>query len=549
MEKNMENNLTFQSVIFDLDGVVTKTAKVHAHAWKKTFDEYLRLRTERDSEPFNEFTYQHDYLNYVDGKPRYQGVKNFLESRGIHLPFGDPSDSTDKETICGIGNKKNKLFNELLQKEGAEVFESTIRLIKSLKENGIKIGVASSSKNCLPILKSVNIEHLFETRVDGVVSAELNLKGKPEGDIFVTAAKNLDTLPENSVVVEDASSGVEAGRNGGFGLVLGVTRENNETELAKYGADIVVPDLAEIDIQIINDWFNRKPKPFFKCFETLEHAPAILPEDHLQGKDIFVNPYYERTGKSVLHTDKKMVFFLDYDGTLTPIVDSPELAVITDDMKQTVEQLAKIHTVAIVSGRMREDVQNLVGIKGLFYAGSHGFDIKGPGGFSMIHPVAEKTIPLVSEIIEQLKDKFRHIEGALVEEKKFSVAAHYRKVKNQKDLKFIEESVNSIVQKHDELRLLKGKKVFEILPNIDWDKGKAIRWIMNALEIPWDTTSAFYIGDDTTDEYAFRTIITRGTAIMVTDEPLNPSTADFQLNSPKEVKKFFEQVIAISNKQ
>jgi len=549
MEKNMENNLTFQSVIFDLDGVVTKTAKVHAHAWKKTFDEYLRLRTERDSEPFNEFTYQHDYLNYVDGKPRYQGVKNFLESRGIHLPFGDPSDSTDKETICGIGNKKNKLFNELLQKEGAEVFESTIRLIKSLKENGIKIGVASSSKNCLPILKSVNIEHLFETRVDGVVSAELNLKGKPEGDIFVTAAKNLDTLPENSVVVEDASSGVEAGRNGGFGLVLGVTRENNETELAKYGADIVVPDLAEIDIQIINDWFNRKPKPFFKCFETLEHAPAILPEDHLQGKDIFVNPYYERTGKSVLHTDKKMVFFLDYDGTLTPIVDSPELAVITDDMKQTVEQLAKIHTVAIVSGRMREDVQNLVGIKGLFYAGSHGFDIKGPGGFSMIHPVAEKTIPLVSEIIEQLKDKFLHIEGALVEEKKFSVAAHYRKVKNQKDLKFIEESVNSIVQKHDELRLLKGKKVFEILPNIDWDKGKAIRWIMNALEIPWDTTSAFYIGDDTTDEYAFRTIITRGTAIMVTDEPLNPSTADFQLNSPKEVKKFFEQVIAISNKQ
>ena len=545
----MENNLTFQSVIFDLDGVVTKTAKVHAHAWKKTFDEYLGLREKRDKEPFNEFTYQYDYLNYVDGKPRYQGVNNFLESRGIHLPFGDPSDSTDKETICGIGNKKNKLFNELLQKEGAEVFESTIRLIKSLKENGIKIGVASSSKNCLPILKSVKLEHLFETRVDGVVSAELNLKGKPEGDIFVTAAKNLGTLPENSVVVEDASSGVEAGRNGGFGLVLGVARENNKSELAKYGADIVVPDLAEIDIQIINNWFSKKPKPFFQCFETLKHAPAILPEEQLQGKDIFINPHYERTGKSVLHTDKKMVFFLDYDGTLTPIVDSPELAIITDDMKQTVEQLAKIHTVAIVSGRMREDVQNLVGIPGLFYAGSHGFDIKGPGGFTMIHPVAEKTIPLVSEIIEQLKDKFQHIDGALVEEKKFSVAAHYRKVKKQKDLKFVEETVNSIIQKYDELRLLKGKKVYEILPNIDWDKGKAIRWIMNALEIPWQTTSAFYIGDDTTDEYAFRTIITRGTAIMVTDEPLNPSTADFQLNSPKEVKKFFEQVITISNKQ
>jgi trehalose-phosphatase len=545
----MKNKFAFQSVIFDLDGIVTKTATVHAHAWKKTFDEYLKLREKRDRETFREFTYQPDYLNFVDGKPRYMGVKYFLESRNIHLPFGDPSDSPDKETICGIGNKKNKFFNKLLKKEGAEVFDSTITLIKSLKENGIKIGVASSSKNCLPILKSVNLEHLFESRVDGIVSAELNLKGKPEADIFITAAKRLDALPENSVVVEDASSGVEAGRNGGFGLVVGVARENNFEELAKHGADLVVPDLSEIDIQIINDWFNRKPKPFFQCFDTLEKAPELIPEKHMKSQKIFINPYYQRTGKSVLNTAKKMVFFLDYDGTLTPIVESPELAVISEEMKQTVEQLAKIHTVAIVSGRMREDVQNLVGIKGIFYAGSHGFDIKGPGGFTMIHPIAKKTIPLVAEVIEQLKEQFQHIEGALVEEKKFSVAAHYRKVKNQKDLQFIEETVNSIIQKYDELRLLKGKKVFEILPNIDWDKGKAIRWIMNALEIPWETTSAFYIGDDTTDEYAFRTIITRGTAILVTDNPFNPSAADFQLNSPKEVKKFFEQIISNSTKQ
>ncbi len=542
----MNNNFSFQSVIFDLDGVVTKTATVHAHAWKKTFDEYLKLREIRDRETFKEFTYQEDYLNFVDGKPRYMGVKNFLESRGIHLPFGNPLDSPDKETICGIGNKKNQLFNELLQEEGAEVFYSTITLIKNLKENGIKIGVASSSKNCLPILKSVNLEHLFESRVDGVVSAKLNLKGKPEGDIFVTAAKKLAALPENSVVVEDASSGVEAGRNGGFGLVLGVARENNFEELAKHGADLVVSDLEEIDIQIIEDWFHKKPKPFFQCFNTLEKAPELFPKEHVKGKKIFVNPFYKRTGKSVINTDKKLVFFLDYDGTLTPIVESPELAVISEEMKQTVEKLAKIHTVAIVSGRMREDVQNLVGIKGIFYAGSHGFDIKGPGGFSMIHPIAKKTIPLVAEIIEQLKERFQNIEGALVEEKKFSVAAHYRKVKKQADLQFIEETVNNIIKKYDELKLLKGKKVFEILPNIDWNKGKAVRWIMDALEIPWETTSAFYIGDDTTDEYAFRTIITRGTAIMVTDEPSNPSTADFQLNSPEEVKKFFEQVITIA---
>ena len=541
------NHLAFQSVIFDLDGVVTKTATVHAHAWKKAFDEYLKLREKRDQEPFKEFTYKDDYLNYVDGKPRYQGVKKFLESRSIHLPFGEPSDPPDKETICGIGNKKNELFNKLLKDEGAEVFDSTIALINNLKENGIKVGVASSSKNCKAILESVNLEGLFGTRVDGVVSAELNLKGKPEGDIFVTAAKNLDTLPEKSVVVEDASSGVEAGRNGGFGLVLGVARENNEEELAKHGADLVVPDLIEINIEIMNNWFYKKPKPFFQNYDNIQKAPEILPKEHIENKKILINPYYQRPGKSVINTNKKMIFFLDYDGTLTPIVESPELAVITKDMKQTVEALSKIHTVAVVSGRMREDVQNLVGIKNIFYAGSHGFDIKGPGGFTMIHPIAKKTIPLVAEIIEQLKERFQNIEGALVEEKKFSVAAHYRKVKKQEDLQFIEETVNNIIKKHDELRLLKGKKVYEILPNIDWDKGKAVRWIMDTLEIPWETASTFYIGDDTTDEYAFRAVVTRGTAIMVTDDLSRPSAADFQLQSPEEVKKFFEQVITISS--
>ena len=545
----MKNRLAFDAVIFDLDGVITKTAKVHAHAWKKVFDDYLKLRTKRNGEPFQEFTYQNDYLTYVDGKPRYIGVENFLASRNIHLPFGNPSDSPDKETICGIGNKKNQLFDKLLQKEGAEVFESTIILIKNLKNKGIRVGVASSSKNCLPVLKSVHLEHLFETMVDGIVSQKLNLKGKPEGDIFITAAKNLGSLPETSVVVEDASSGVEAGRNGGFGLVLGVARENNEKELAKHGADLVVPDLSEISVDLINDWFLRKPKSFFSCFENLKKAPQIFPREHLNGKNIFINPYYQHTGKSVINTRQKMTFFLDYDGTLTPIVESPELAIISPDMKKTVETLASIHTVAIVSGRLREDVQNLVGIKGIFYAGSHGFDIEGPGGFSMIHPDAKKTIPLISRIIKLLKEKLNNIHGVLIEEKKFSVAVHYRKVKSSIDLQCIKKVVNDMVQKYDELRILKGKKVFEILPNIDWDKGKAVKWIMDALDITWESTAAFYIGDDTTDEYAFRTVITRGTAILVSDDPEKASTADFQLQSPEEVQRFFEQVMAIYKKQ
>lgn len=542
----MEEKLAFRTVIFDLDGVVTQTATIHARSWKIVFDDYLRLRAKRNGEPFQEFTYQDDYLTYVDGKPRYKGVQNFLASRNIHLPFGDPADPPDKETICGIGNKKNQLFDKLLQEEGAEVFESTITLIKDLKNNGIRVGVASSSKNCRAVLKSVQLEDLFETIVDGIVSQELNLKGKPEGDIFVTAAKNLGSFPEDSVVVEDAASGVEAGRNGGFGLVLGVARENNEKELTKYGADLVVSDLAEININLINDWFLRKPKSFFLCFDNLKQAPPIFRPEHLRGENIYLNPFYQRTGKSVITDNPKLTFFLDYDGTLTPIVASPELAILAPDMKRIVENLAEIHTVAIVSGRLREDVQNLVGIKGIFYAGSHGFDIEGPGGFKMIHKAAEKTIPLISAIIEQLKERLGHINGILIEEKKFSVAVHYRKVLNITDLQFIEKVVREMVQEHNELRILLGKKVFEILPNIDWDKGKAVKWIMNALNIPWQPTTVFYLGDDTTDEYAFRTVITRGTALIVSDDPEKISTADFQLQSTVEVKEFFEQVMEIS---
>jgi len=248
----------FDAVIFDLDGVVTQTAVVHASAWKAMFDEYLRLREKRDGEPFKEFTHENDYLPYVDGKPRYKGVESFLESRGIHIDFGDKSDEPGKETVCGLGNQKNVKFVEVLKKDGAEVYQSTVDLIRDLKTKGVRIGVASSSANCQYILQSTGLEDLFETRVDGVVSAELGLKGKPEGDIFVTAAKNVDTKPDRAIVVEDAVSGVQAGANGGFGLVIGIARENNKEELKSNGADVVISDFANITADMIEQWFIQK---------------------------------------------------------------------------------------------------------------------------------------------------------------------------------------------------------------------------------------------------------------------------------------------------
>jgi len=246
----------FDAVIFDLDGVITKTALVHAASWKRMFDEYMKGREERFAEPFKEFTHAGDYLPYVDGKPRYKGVQSFLESRGIDIPFGDPSDEPDMETVCGLGNKKNIMFNKVLEDEGVEVYESSVKMLEGLKEAGVRIGVASSSKNCKPVLETAGLLHFFETRVDGVVSAEIGLQGKPEPDIFTTACDNLGVEYHRSVVVEDAVSGVMAGHKGNFGLTLGLAREDNIKELQVGGADIVVEDLDEIGLEGINAWFE-----------------------------------------------------------------------------------------------------------------------------------------------------------------------------------------------------------------------------------------------------------------------------------------------------
>jgi beta-phosphoglucomutase family hydrolase len=250
--------LNFDAVIFDMDGVITKTAVVHSLAWKQMFDEYLHYREKEYNEPFREFSHANDYLPYVDGRPRYQGVDRFLKSRGINIPFGEADDEPRKETASGLGNRKNEFFNKVLEEDGVEVYDSTIKLIKELLEKGIKVGVATSSKNCVLILEKAGITNLFETRVDGIVSVELGLKGKPEPDIFTTAADNLGVKYDRAVVVEDAVSGVQAGAKGNFGLVIGVAREENEEELKSNGADIVVTDLSEISIEDIDKYLLAK---------------------------------------------------------------------------------------------------------------------------------------------------------------------------------------------------------------------------------------------------------------------------------------------------
>jgi beta-phosphoglucomutase family hydrolase len=230
----------FDAALFDLDGVITPTAEVHMRAWQQMFSEYFAARDV--IEPYAES----DYFNYLDGKPRYDGVRSLLRSRGISLPDGSPDDDPAAETVCGLGNRKNVVFAELLQTEGVVAYPGSVELVEALKARGTRMAIVSSSANAPEVLAAAGLSADFEIVVAGAVAREQKLAGKPAPDTFLYAARELGVPKERAVVFEDALSGVEAGHAGDFGLVVGVNRGAGEAELTKAGADLVVDDLAEL---------------------------------------------------------------------------------------------------------------------------------------------------------------------------------------------------------------------------------------------------------------------------------------------------------------
>ncbi len=235
-----------RAALFDLDGVLTDTASVHKKAWKAMFDDFLRRRAEHTGEAFTPFDVQTDYLKYVDGKKREDGVRSFLASRNISLPDGDPDDPPTNETVHGVGNAKNQMFQQILRTDGVEVFEGSRRYLQAAADAGLGIAVVSSSANTGEVLELTGLDRFVQFRVDGVVLREENIAGKPAPDSFLRAAELLGIEPEQGAVFEDALSGVEAGRAGRFGVVVGVDRVGQAEALRRNGADIVVSDLAEL---------------------------------------------------------------------------------------------------------------------------------------------------------------------------------------------------------------------------------------------------------------------------------------------------------------
>jgi beta-phosphoglucomutase family hydrolase len=235
-----------RACLFDLDGVLTETAKVHAAAWKEMFDQFLRARASKGGEQFVPFDQKDDYDAYVDGKPRYDGVRSFLASRRIELPEGKPDDPPSAETVCGLGNRKNEIVLRMIHEEGVEAYPGSRRYLEAARDAGLRRAVVSSSTNCRDVLEAAGIEDLLEARIDGVVAEREHLKGKPAPDTYLAGARALDVTPDAAAVFEDALAGVEAGRGGGFACVVGVDRVGQARSLREHGATIVVRDLAEL---------------------------------------------------------------------------------------------------------------------------------------------------------------------------------------------------------------------------------------------------------------------------------------------------------------
>ncbi len=500
----------YQAVIFDLDGVVTRTAAVHAAAWKQLFDTFLQHRDGASYRPFTET----DYLDHVDGRPRYEGVAAFLASRGIRLPPGDPADPPGQDTVCGLGNRKNQLFRELLDTHGVEVFESTLGLVRELRRQGLKTAIVSSSQNAASVLAAAGIQDLFDTRVDGNDIPRLKLKGKPEPDLFLEAAIRLNLEPRQAVVVEDAVSGVKAGRAGGFGQVIGVDRAGRSQALKEAGAHAVVTDLAAVTVDGDPSEVQALPSAL-DVFETIAQR--------LEGRVPAV--------------------FLDYDGTLTPIVERPELAVLAETMRHKVRRLSTLCPVAVVSGRDLEDVRRLVGVKELIFAGSHGFDIAGPEDQCLGRQQGNEFLPALDVAEKLLKERLTGIDGALVERKKMAIAIHYRRVA-EGDIPAIEQAVDAARAANPNLRKDYGKKIFELQPNMDWHKGRAVRWLLKALKLDNDSVLPMYLGDDVTDENAFKELRDDGIGIKVMDRP-EPSAAHYALGDTDQVGLFFDKLIRL----
>ncbi|MDA3628158.1 trehalose-phosphatase, partial [Saccharopolyspora sp. WRP15-2] len=437
-----------RAVLFGMDGVLTDTARLHSAAWKGLFDQYLAERAPNPAEDHRPFT-DDDYRHHVHGKPRVDGVLDFLRSRGIWLSRGDADDEPGEETAHGLGKLKDAHFSAALDAQGVEVFADAISLVESLHQHGIETAVVSASRNCARVLERAGIGHLFGVRVDGLVAAGLELSGKPDPSLFLEAARRLGAPPSRTAVVEDAEAGVAAARAGGFALVVGIDRTGLPSSLVDAGADVVVSTLADVTVAASGQ------RRLSEVPDGLERWDEIT--TRLRGR--------------------RPVLLLDFDGTLAPIRKDPTKVSLPVPTRTALQDLVHRCPVAVISGRDLSDVRCRVRVEGIWYAGSHGFELVGPSGEPVAQQAGEAALPALDVAEQRLSAELEPVTGALVDRKRFALAAHYRNVPPDEVDRVI-AVVRQVGAELAGLRVAHGRKVVELLPDIDWNKGRALRWLL-----------------------------------------------------------------------
>lgn len=497
-----------KAVIFDMDGVVTDTAQAHFAAWKAVFDDFL-AQHHPDARPFT----HRDYLETVDGIPRHDGVRRFLGSRGITLPEGD-ANAASSDSVNGLANLKLSRFLAWLRQNTPPVFNDAADLIACLRKSGLLVAVFSSSRNAYAVLESAGLTDLFDVIVDGQEAAELGLAPKPDPAQLIETTRRLGVTPAETLVIEDAVAGVSAGAHGHFRLVIGLNRQRDganeqHAALRANGADLVTCNL------------RRLMLPDRTGLRTLARLPLV---------------WAREPALKFWISGRRLSLFLDYDGTLSPIVTDYRKAVMPDGMADKIRALAEHCPLAIISGRDLDDVRQRVGVDNVIYAGSHGFDIAGPDGLAKRPDEAEDFIVLISKAEKEVRAAIEGIKGAAIERKTFAIAVHYRQVAPS-SVPRLEDAVDRIVNRCDRLRKSRGKKVLQIQPRANWDKGRAISWLLSETRLGQDDRLPIYVGDDLTDEDAFSALVSDGISIAVRGDD-RPTLADFTLDDTEGVYRF-----------
>ncbi|HZH74028.1 MAG TPA: trehalose-phosphatase [Mariniphaga sp.] len=500
-----------KALIIDMSEVIVRTAAINKTAWEAIINEYFRLNKLPQS--FSE----EDYHKWFEGKPRFDRVKQFFNSYNINLHFGSQNEPADFNTICGLEKKKSKLFSHLLREGHLHVYEKAVAQIRAWKEKGIKTAIVSSDENFKKALKRSELKDLFDIKIDGHASRKMGFKEKPEADLYLEAVKELGYPPESCILFDDTVAGVQAGSKANFGLVVGVNRRQNKKQLSEGGADIVIDNFDELDLYNDPDiklWFSQPTLPFASQYVRIMEAVS----------------------------QKTPVLFLDYDGTLTPIVQNPDDAVISEEMKNVLKDCASVFTVAAVSGRDMDDLQQKIGLNELIYAGSHGFRISGPDGLYHEHEKTREILPLLDQFEKDLQLEFNNkIKGVQFERKRYAIAIHYRNA-SMEDYPEIKKKVIKLLQGSESLKMDEGKKIIEVKPAIEWDKGKAVLWILEKLGLTdKNKYIPIYIGDDTTDEDAYKSLTGWGLGIQV-GPGAESSAAQYRIKNVYQVRILLKEL-------